>query len=213
MPTISALPASPGWSFDSVRGCPTLSVTCLSAKRAMRILGPCRSPISATKRPCLAASSRTRRARSRWSSGVARARSSRRATSIPAQLRSASRRSGDRGRGAQGGDDLGAALRPFMLLSSCRLCMCRVSRGNWEPRLVAPAAPQIMLPHRGPAEIQDHPRIRTILVKIVIAPDSFKESLSAPDVAAGHSSDGVRAGLPARRRWSACPWQTAAKAR
>src|SRR5690606_1571554 len=82
--TMVASPASLGWLFDSVKGWPARSTTCLSAKRAMRILGPCRSAISATKRRWRAAISRTRRARSRWSSAVPCERF-KRATSMPAR--------------------------------------------------------------------------------------------------------------------------------
>ncbi|MCY1527026.1 hypothetical protein D9M68_620770 [compost metagenome] len=92
MPTMLAVPASLGCARDNVKGCPTCSWTCLSVKRAMRILGPCKSPMRATKRPCLAAISRTSRARSRWSSALP-CEKFRRATSRPARI-IASMRSG-----------------------------------------------------------------------------------------------------------------------
>ncbi|MNI66447.1 hypothetical protein D3C73_1220100 [compost metagenome] len=92
MPTMLAVPASFGCTRDSVNGWPTCNCTSLSVKRAMRIFGPWRSPMMATKRPCWAAMSRTNFARARWSSALP-CEKFKRATSRPARI-NASMRSG-----------------------------------------------------------------------------------------------------------------------
>ncbi|MNI25925.1 hypothetical protein D3C73_796040 [compost metagenome] len=85
MPTRCWSPAFLSILASRTNVCPLCNCTLPWAKRAMRIFGPCRSASTATKRPCLAANSRTSRARAMCSCALPWEKFSR-TTSTPARI-------------------------------------------------------------------------------------------------------------------------------